>query len=73
MGGAVYNEIQHKVQRPQQEVNCIAKLIFFPSKNQQLYSFDFGAETPNYSKIFSFLTQSDDEHIKCLKYITDRA
>ena len=36
-GGAIYNEIQHKVQRPQQEVNCIAKLFFFLLKiNNQL-------------------------------------
>ena len=35
--------------------------------------FFIGTETPNYPKIFSFLTQADDEHIKCLEYITDRA
>ena len=35
-------------------------------------TFHFGTETQKYSEIFSFLTQSDDEHIKCLKYITDR-
>ena len=50
---------------------CFFELTLLKNEKSLKVIFHFGTESQKYPKILSLLTQYDDEHIKCLKYLTE--